>query len=245
MNKPKDLYHPFFKKILKKILPNRIYRCYVGRHDDESIRLWKMMAKNIPPEEAILDIGAFEGIYALAARECNSRAPIYAFEPNPETAEKLRARCVSKNIATIETALAETNGAVSFLLNSQMSRILDSSPLTTERATQVKAMTLDTWISQNSVNPSLIKIDTEGAEGGIFRGGQNTLRSHRPIIICEVLNDLAGKEVALALPKNYVYYYIEENTGIFELPKITRKAWRNTNWLLVPKERISEVKPKH
>jgi FkbM family methyltransferase len=239
--KPKDPYPPFAKRILRKIIPNHIYRRYVGRHDDESMRLWAKAAMNVSQGKAILDIGAFTGSYAQVARNVNSKTAIYAFEPNPDSAETLRKNCASKNISVVELAIAEANRSVSFLLNSQVSRIWDPTYPATERTVQVAAMSLDSWATQNNVIPSLIKMDTEGTEADILRGGQHLLAECRPIMLCEILSDLAGHEVEAALPENYIYFYIEENTGIIERQKITRKVWRNNNWLLVPKERVSEM----
>jgi len=86
----------------------------------------------------------------------------------------------------------------------------------------------------------VIKIDVEGAEAGILRGAQRVLHEHHPIILCEVLTDAAGNEVMASLPKDYHFYHIDENGGTKEKACITRRRWRDTNWLLVPKHRIAE-----
>lgn len=45
------------------------------------MRLWTRMAAVVPPGSAILDIGAFRGAYALAAKTANPATLVYAFEP--------------------------------------------------------------------------------------------------------------------------------------------------------------------
>ena len=44
-----------------------------------------------------------------------------------------------------------------------------------------------------------------------------------------------------ALPLDYHFYHIDENKGIEKQPHITRKRWRNLNWLLVPENRQEEI----
>ncbi len=93
-----------------------------------------------------------------------------------------------------------------------------------------------TWARDNSATPFLVKIDVEGAEAGILRGAQETLSAHRPIFLCEILNDQAGSDVEAALPRFYHFYYIDENRGIIIKRRINRRRWRDKNWLLTPAE---------
>jgi FkbM family methyltransferase len=239
--KPKSPYPLLVRHILKKILPQKIYRKHVGRHEDNSLQLWSHISRNIPLGKSILDIGAFKGDYAIAARENNATVEIYAFEPNPQSANILRIFSEDFNIEVEELAVAELNGSVSFLLNSKTSQMINPEEKSLENVIQVQATSLNSWVSEKRTSPSLIKIDTEGAEAGILRGANFVLRHHQPIILCEVLSDKAGVDVMGALPKNYIYYHIDENNGIEARTLITRKVWRNHNWLLVPKHRKSEL----
>ena len=59
--------------------------------------------------------------------------------------------------------------------------------------------------------------------------------------VLKVLTDSAGDEVMAALPPDYRFYYIDENSGAEEETRITRRCWRNKNWLFVPKHRQTEV----
>ena len=225
---------------MKKLLPNSFYRRYIGRHDEESVRQWKRLAARIPAEKVIMDIGAFEGKYSLAARDVNRDVRIVAFEPNPQSAKILKRNCENKKIEVCEVAIAEKNGTLSFLLNSAISRIVNISA-DSKKIIQVPAISLDDWIQENKVIPSLIKIDTEGAEPGILRGAKKILNDYRPTILCEVLSTTAGEELMSVLPNNYRFYLIDENKGLDEQSTITRSSWRNINWLFVPKQmRIEE-----
>lgn len=216
--------------VLKKILPRKIYLRHVGRHEEGSLELWREYARQVPRDRGILDVGAFHGIYALAAREENLVAPIYAFEPNPTSLERLTEACRGQRIQVEPVAVAETSGTVSFLTDDSRSQMSESG------SSYVPSISLDEWRAERQVDPSLIKIDTEGAEVEIFRGAAKLLKECQPVILCEVLTDEAGEAVMEVLPKTYSYFKINENRGPEERDRITRDEWRNKNWLLVPSE---------
>ena len=241
--KLRNLCPSLLLRILKRTLPHSFYRRHIGRHDDESVRLWKRFAANVLPDKVIIDIGAFHGTYSLAAREVNSTAAVYAFEPNPYAAEVLRMACEGKGIEIKQLAIAEHDGRVPFLCASATSRIV-AFPVPQEQSIYVPAVSLDSWVIDNAVVPALVKIDTEGAEAGILRGAKRMLIEHQPIILCEVLTDLAGGKVMEALSSCYHFYHIDENRGIEERVHITRRRWRNLNWLLVPENRQPECESK-
>ena len=208
-----------------------------------SLKIWQAIASQLPAGSAILDIGAFEGSYCIAARQVNLSTAIFAFEPNPQTAVKLRSACQNMNIAIIEMAVAELKGTRSFILQSAMSKLADSASSSVNNSCQVQATDLDSWLGKNFAAPSLIKIDTEGTEGAILCGASSLLRQHQPIILCEVLTTESGQELMGILPSNYKFFYIDENKGYFQKPQITRNVWRNLNWLFVPEQRCHEIPP--
>lgn len=239
--KPRNPYPLLVRRFLRKVLPYGVYRRYIGRHEDESMRLWKRIAANVPSDKVILDIGAYHGVFALAAKEVNPGVMVYTFEPNPHTVEMLRQACAKSDIEIRELAIAEFNGAVPFLCASAQSRIVTDPSTSQEQGISVPAVSLDTWITDSDVVPSLIKIDTEGAEAAILRGAKKLLMEYQPIILCEILTDAAGEDVMAALPSHYHYLYINENTGVIEKSRITRDRWRNKNWLLIPENRLPEA----
>jgi FkbM family methyltransferase len=237
--KPGNPWPPFLLPVLRRALPRRIYRRYIGRHEEGSIRLWKVLAGSVPEGTAILDIGAYEGVYALSARQVNAGASVYAFEPNPSSLERLTIACTGKRIDVMQVAFAEASGTVSFLCDSATSRIVQEP--SDGQVVKVRSLTLDDWRADRSVAVSLMKIDTEGAEAAILRGGKTLLGECHPIILCEVLSDSAGEAVMKALPDGYRYYRIDENKTFEERERITRDNWRDKNWLFVPAHRSEEV----
>ena len=56
-----------------------------------------------------------------------------------------------------------------------------------DRLVSVKAMTLDSYVNCSGLdNISLIKIDVEGAERKVVRGGNKTILNHKPVLLVEV-----------------------------------------------------------
>lgn len=234
VQKPKDPYPKLLKRVLKKILPENVYRKNFGRHEDYSTRVWVYLSERVDPSGVILDIGAFIGSYALAAREVNARSMIVAFEPNPISLIKLKENCQNRNVRVEPMAVSDTDSLITFTLDSAVSRINRSAEYESQSVFNVPSVKLDNYITKNCLDVELIKIDTEGAESEILQGASNCLNVSKPIILCEVLDNKAGLRVMEALPAGYFYYYIDENSGIKRETKIVRRKWRNRNWLLVP-----------
>jgi FkbM family methyltransferase len=220
-----------------------MFRRYIARHEDESLRWWRRIAAHVAREAAILDIGAYHGEYARAAREVNAEAAVYAFEPNPAALQLLRPACEQQSIQVVEAAIFATDGQALFVDRSEGSHVLyhDTPSDASGRVFSVPTVTLDSWVSGHGLNVALIKIDVEGAEADILRHACEMLRRHHPVILCEILSDEAGDEVQAILPTWYRLYHIDENRGIREASRLTRRRWRNKNWLLIPEEQREKV----
>jgi hypothetical protein len=70
---------------------------------------------------------------------------------------------------------------------------------------RVRVTTIDASVAAGAPVPDLIKIDVEGAEGGVIRGGRQTIALRAPVIIIEVHSTGAWDEVLEALPVAYAF----------------------------------------
>lgn len=237
-DKPTNPYPPAIRKILKKILPDKIYRRYIGRHEMYSLRLWQICVNSLDNGQTVLDIGAFHGEYALLARQTNPHIRIYAFEPNPNNLITLRENTAGQDIQIEMSAVSDKDGEADFSLDSATSRIMQPNSIREmQQSVKVQTVCLDTWSETHHTLPALIKIDTEGFESAILLGAQTILKNAQPIILCEVLSDSAGANVMKALPDHYVFCHIDENKGVAIRKTIDRKKWRNHNWLFMPQSK--------
>ncbi|MEM7285170.1 MAG: FkbM family methyltransferase [Actinomycetota bacterium] len=225
--------------VAKRILPHPVYYRYLGRHERTSMALWGALVDRAPGGAVILDVGAYHGVYAEAARQRRADVAVIAFEPNADALEKLRPTCADLEIAVEELALARATGSVAFSLDGESSGIVDHD--NARERIEVGAVSLDDWADANGADPWLLKIDVEGSEDDVLTGGRMTMERARPIVLCEVLDDAAGRRVEQALPDDYCYFSIDEDRGPRRESSIRRWAWRHKNQLLVPSESVGMV----
>jgi FkbM family methyltransferase len=150
------------------------------------------------------DVGAHIGFYSLAAARLGAK--VVAFEPDPESASRLRAHAERNNLAgnirVVEAALwSESVPSITFQRGLPRSQggvscgerrpVVATGPLI-----EVKALTLDDFAADGGSPPQLVKIDVEGAESEVLKGAAGTIRSLRPILIIEV--HTSGEEVAVS-----------------------------------------------
>jgi FkbM family methyltransferase len=147
------------------------------------------------PGDTFLDIGANHGTFAMvAARIVGPTGTVIAFEPQPDLA-----RLVEINLADApvglsrvhQVALGERDREVVIWVprDSSGSGTLTRPSGRTTRAmpTSVRLQTLDEALDDARLTGLMvIKLDVEGHETAVLRGGARTLQSHRPAIVCEV-----------------------------------------------------------
>ena len=169
-----------------------------------TLNFFFLLARN---RKNILDIGSYSGIYAVIAGLANPSAAVFAFEPNSDSRSMI-ARNVELNglisqISVEEFGLGDRIGKFKLfkhnqnLVNSGASMLKES-----EIFEQVEVRTLDVFLSNTSVD--LIKIDVEGFETNIFRGGINLLANSSAIVISEALSSVELDHQAQVL-LNYGY----------------------------------------
>lgn len=148
------------------------------------------------------DIGANIGYHTLALAA--QGAHVVAFEPGKANVERLRLHVdrnpeVAQRIKVLPLAVADRDGEVSFKESSDMtgassgSHLSDASPplgaavYAGFNECVVPALTMDTLVlKQGEPPPELIKIDVEGAEHLVLKGGMQMLTRHKPLLLVEV-----------------------------------------------------------
>lgn len=147
---------------------------------------------------AFIDIGANFGYWtcfvANQASMANAVIPVIAaFEPSGDNLPFLGANvkhvcsCGAKDIRIVPKALGAREGTV-YLCPSNDD---PGSTYVAERGeVAVSQITLDAWVKANQFpRIALIKVDVEGYEFDVLSGATETLRLHRPVIICEVFEE--------------------------------------------------------
>jgi FkbM family methyltransferase len=154
----------------------------------------------------VLDVGANVGYYALsAAARVGPGGRVVAFEPGPAAATRLRENASLNgltNLQVIEAAVADRPGRLCFHLSgdSEAASLFESAT-GAAGSVEVPVTTLDNFVKDAGLaRVDLLKIDAEGAEVGILRGGRQLLAgADAPVVIVEanpVTLEAAGESVA-------------------------------------------------
>jgi FkbM family methyltransferase len=157
----------------------KVVRLLLGSYEREQSALFQ---QHIRPGQQVLDIGASVGYYTLlAARLVGPRGRVVAFEPHPKNLRFLRSHVRQNRLAHVQVldlALADSHGTARFGggSGSGTSRLQDSGEF------EVKVRRLDDLAEAQRLVPQHLKIDVEGAELAVLRGGQRLIRAHRPTI---------------------------------------------------------------
>jgi FkbM family methyltransferase len=157
----------------------------------------------------VLDIGANRGGYALAVKAIAPSARVISVEPHPLTYAALCDAVRGTNIETIQAAVSDTvgtctlhdfadaDGSTQASLDPAVIRFHGNGPVVSH---QVTTITLDELVRDMGLTDiSLIKIDTEGFDLNVLRGGRNTIASKTARFIqFEVISSNVIRKISVA-----------------------------------------------
>jgi FkbM family methyltransferase len=163
-------------------------------HLIRAIRLARRAGLHKQHKGTILDVGAYDGKTALLFHQYFPEAIIHAYEPNPEAAEILMRN--TQGIANIKfhpEALSDKSGTLPFYVthnkvSSSLNKVNTASPsaagvladqLKIERVIDIPLLQLDECGYEEI---SILKLDTQGNEVRVLKGGKNTLRKTKMVI---------------------------------------------------------------
>ncbi len=167
----------------------------------------------------VVDIGAFRGWYTLiSALIVGSNGFVYSFEPEPGNFEVLHKVILFsglKNIKIFRLAISDKSG-FEFLYLSYYPSMHSLIQKKHRMKIVVPCMKLDDIVKlERPPKLDLIKVDVEGAELKVLRGGENIIRSYEPIFSIDV-NHYNGEfeEVSAFMQEfNYeIYPLVDKDT---------------------------------
>jgi FkbM family methyltransferase len=215
-----------------------------GKTHDSEIRLARFIINHYKvvsqQQSAIsstfIDIGAHVGYFSLIASVLlEKKGQIFTFEAAEGTFEVLRKNLKPfSNIKTFHNAVTDVETDLTFfefpfshseyntLHNAQFENEAWYKKFKPEKII-VKGITLDSIIQKFDLKNPLIKIDTEGAEAQVIKGGLNTFKTQNPIVIMEFLtkNNEGHKDAYDVLTSlNYQPHTINQSGLLIELTDI-------------------------
>ena len=130
----------------------------------------------------------------VASRVVGPRGQVHAFEPNPNVGETLQANAAA-NVTVHTKALAERSGRMELFHTHGRESHYSLGGEAGESSEEIETTTLDEFCGDD-IRPDCIKLDVEGAEELVLRGGEKALGA-RPTIIFEV-NASAAERLELS-----------------------------------------------
>jgi FkbM family methyltransferase len=223
-------------------------RIYLHAYEVRTVRLW--MA-NLKPGDVVIDVGANVGYYSLAAgRAVGPSGQVHAFEPNPETYRRLMANVAlnpAANIRGYPMALADYEGEAVLHVPEDPSRNGHSSLMNQQwdnpQRFRVSVQRLDDVLGGQLTRLDAIKIDAEGAELALLRGGETLMRRFQPAVLVELNAETAASfgyqpldivDWLLSIHPRYRFQHIGRVVRTLTIDEMRRQSLQQGNLLAIP-----------
>lgn len=165
---------------MRWIIGSGTHGCWLGSYEYDKRTLFESL---VSKGSVVYDIGANVGFYTLLASVLvGEQGQVVAFEPAPRNLLYLRFHLQMNrvtNVTVVEAAVADSSGV----------RLFDAGPdpsmgfISDRGNLSVKVVTIDELVhSGEAPAPTHLKIDVEGAELSVLRGGTSTLTVCRPTV---------------------------------------------------------------
>jgi FkbM family methyltransferase len=134
----------------------------------------------------IVDIGAYAGEFTTLVKNVFPKACVLMVEPLPGMQDELARICASdRTISLRQTLLGRQNQlAVPFHTSETASSVLGDTGNATDPSISLPMTTLDTLtVDTPFEEPDLLKLDVQGYELEVLRGGERTLASAQAVLM--------------------------------------------------------------
>ncbi len=162
----------------------------------DSSMIYRIIEKNY----TVFDIGGNIGWYTNHIASMLTNGKIYAFEPIPETYQKLTNNVLLngfQNIVLENFAFSDKQDKIKFFYSPITPGAASSQNITENQNIQELECitnTVDNYVATNQIGKiDFIKCDVEGAEFMVFKGAKHTIEQHKPIVFSEMLRKWSAK----------------------------------------------------
>lgn len=223
--------------------------CERGAFEPEII---DRLIKVARPGTTVFDVGANIGLMAIPVlRACDS-CRVVSFEPSPNSLPHLqstaRDSAYSDRWIVRGVALAASAGELDFTVGRPEEALFEGfnsgSRIAGARVIKVTVSTIDDeWRALDRPQVSAIKIDVEGAEGGVLEGATELLSAQQPALLIEWHEPYLARfgtppATLLTLIGRYGYqiFTIPGGVPVNDAAGLRVQLMSCQNYLLVPKE---------
>lgn len=159
--------------------------------DDFEPHMVQLFSALIEPQDVVADIGANIGLTAILFSNLGRK--VYAFEPSASTYQILKenlARAVTANVEAVNVGMGNKAESltITFAKNNRSGGYVSDKirPESGHVTETIQIDTLDHFFSNAEIAPSFLKIDVEGFEQNVIKGGGVFLREHKPTVVMEM-----------------------------------------------------------
>jgi FkbM family methyltransferase len=206
------------------------YRCaYVAQvQDPDQVKEFDCFLRRLKEDTVLFDIGAHFGLFSFAALHYGGPAArAVAIDPSPMAEKFMRTQArlngLAERLEILKACVSDESGmqdmvSVGVLANGYY--VAPSDDHSNNERTKIPSLTVDQLVKQFAVTPTHVKIDVEGYEAAVLRGGAALFRSEAaPIVFIELHNEIvreAKGDPEEALDLLHAYGYVLFDTD--ELP---------------------------
>ncbi|MFN0264507.1 FkbM family methyltransferase [Tepidamorphus sp. 3E244] len=170
-----------------------LYRGLKARWRDERHEI-AALTSGLKSGDIALDVGTNKGSFLPSFSRAVPQGRVIAFEPQKVLADYVRERCAQAgftNVEVIAAGLSDTSGEAELHVpgdeahspGASLENKFDSSEPV--RNLRIPITTIDAEMAKRDGRVGAIKIDVEGHELAVLRGGAATIRRDRPVIVVE------------------------------------------------------------
>lgn len=208
----------------------------------------RVMHRAIRSDSNCVDVGCHYGSMLAEMVALAPNGAHVAFEPDAGKVEFLRRKFPEVDIRQL--ALSDAECDVVFYVDEEHSGYSGLANRNPERshAATVTASTLDTELADHP-QIAFMKIDVEGAEALVFKGGQRVLEQHRPLVLFECAPTEAAIEgsapadcyLTLTTERGYNVYFLdawlndEAPVDLESFKAALVYPFKAFNWIAAPK----------
>lgn len=217
---------------------------------------FEWLTKFMSDHSVFFDIGANVGWYSLHLAKHFPKSLIVAFEPVPKTFKRLASNITSNalgNVRAVNIALNEKNEELVFYVRPDMTGAASARNITeNDKAIEVRCdgRRLDNYWQELGANPDIMKIDVEGGEIFVLRGGEKCLSESKPIVFCEMLRKWSDKfgytpNDTIRFMEGLGYMCFESSPEILKRFERMTEMTEETNFFFLHKDKHQEIIKKY
>jgi FkbM family methyltransferase len=165
--------------------------------DPEQRDEFRSFMSHCRPDMLLFDIGAHFGMFSLAAAHFGGRA--IALDPSKEAVSMIRIQAnlnqCAERVQAVLAAVSEMSGTMGLLSSGVYSNgyLRVAKGRSARELTSVPAVTIDQLVERYG-SPTHLKIDVEGHEAAVLRGGRIALTRISPFVFLELHNEMVASE---------------------------------------------------